>query len=161
MIRDIDPLKDFQPAATRKDPLKGFVEMTKKNSNAGNQMLGFAVSLSRSQIRVSTRARKLLDSDYMEILFNFAAKKLAIKPSSKTNANAFKLHGGNSTETQGRQVTVSTHLRAELSKFSNLNLERFRYRFSGELYDDGAAGVLIFDLSDPTDATLLKKRGLE
>lgn len=159
MIRDIDALKGFEPAVARKDPLKGFVE-AKNSRPLGNPLQGYSISLSRTSIRVSIAAREFLDTDYVEILLNVVANKLAIKPSSRSNLSAFKLTDSRSKgDHLGRQLTVNRHVREAVSKFPNLNLERYRYRFAGERYDDGAAGVLIFDLSDPTDASLLSRKG--
>lgn len=160
MIRDIDALKGFEPMASHKDPLKGFVTFQKGNKSNGNQLLGYSVSVSPTYMGISLPARHFLDSNYVELLFNVDGNQLALKPSSRTNKNAFLMHGHGAHDKLGRQIVVTAKLRDELLRFPNLNLERFRYHFAGELFDDGAAGVLIFDLSDPTDAMLLHKRGL-
>lgn len=159
MLRDIDR----QPVAAKVDPLAGFKRVP--GSSVGAQagvakIQGFVLTVSQGSMRLSMAAAEFFagtGTEYVEILTSPEDKRLALLPSTQQSTTARHLTKDWSRPDVPRQtLAVGRALRDAIGEFDNINLYRFRYRFTGELVDDGAAGVLIFDVGKPRDATRVK-----
>lgn len=113
-----------------------------------------SVTFSGNKVSVNrTCLKKVPDFDYMQILVNPEAKKLAIRPCAEETKDSFRWCSANGKRTP-KQVTCRVFF-AKVFSLMGWDMS-YRYKLLGKLIRSGGDLLFVFDLTEPEIFTHIK-----